>query len=127
MTERSKKIMIIDDNEDIVTMIKTILQLKGYDVFVKMNIINLKDSIKESMPNLIIMDMLLSHADGRVICKSLKNDNFFATIPILMISAHPSAKEECLNAGADMFLGKPFDLKDFFGLVEKLILLTKKL
>ena len=125
MADNSKKVMIIDDNEDIVTMIKAMLEIKGFNVFIKMNITDLEDSIIETMPDLIIMDMLLSSADGRIICRSLKNDKMFASIPVLMMSAHPNAKEECLNAGADMFLGKPFDLKDFYGSVEKSFLLRK--
>lgn len=123
MEESSKKIMIIDDNEDIVTMIKAMLVMKGYSVCIKNNTIEMEDSIKKTMPDLIIMDMLLSNADGRIICKSLKNDSRFAPIPVLMISAHPNAKEECLNAGAEMFLGKPFDMQDFFRAVEKSLLL----
>jgi DNA-binding response OmpR family regulator len=124
MTENSKKVMIIEDNEDIVTMIKVMLEMKGYNVFLKMNIINLENSIKQVSPDLIIMDMLLSGADGRDICKSFKNNKKFATIPVLMISAHPNAKEECLDAGADMFLEKPFDVRDFFDTVEKSLLLN---
>lgn len=123
MNENNKKVMVIDDNEDIVAMLKTMLLMKGYKVFIKMDIINLEDSIKEAMPDLIIMDMLLSCADGSEICKSFKNDSKLVHVPVLMISAHPNAKEECLNAGADMFLGKPFDVKDFFWAVEKSLLL----
>ena len=126
MVENAKKVMIIDDNEDIITMIKTILVMKGYKVFIKMNLDNVENSINEISPDLIIMDMLLSGIDGREICRSLKNDNRLASIPVLMISAHPNAKEECLNAGADMFLGKPFNLKDFFQAVEKTLLFRKK-
>jgi DNA-binding response OmpR family regulator len=118
MKEDPKKIMIIDDNEDIVTMIRAMLEMKGYKVFVKMNIIDLESYLTEMQPDLIIMDMLLSGADGRVICKAVKKDNRFASIPIMMISAHPNAKTECLNAGADCYLAKPFDMQEFFWAVE---------
>ena len=122
MKENSKKVMIIDDNEDIVALLKTMLLMKSYNVFIKTDIIDVEESIKEIMPELIIMDMLLSGADGRKVCKSFKNDTRFASIPVLMISAHPNAKEECLNAGAEMFLEKPFEMKDFFESVEKSLL-----
>lgn len=126
MKENSKKVMIIDDNEDILTMLKTMLQMRGYSVFIKMNVISLEDSIIEINPDLIIMDMLLSGSDSRITCKSLKNDKRFSPIPILMISAHPNAEENCLKAGADMYLGKPFDMKDLLLTVEKSLLLGKK-
>lgn len=119
MKEDIKKIMIIDDNEDIVTMIKSMLEMKGYKVFVKMKMIDLENSIAEVSPDLIIMDMLLSGADGREICKALKKDTRFNVIPVLMISAHPNAEGDCLNAGANTFLSKPFDMQEFFGAVER--------
>lgn len=119
MTNDIKKILIIDDNEDIVTMIKAMLDMKGYSVFVKMNIIDLETCIENLSPDLIIMDMLLSGADGREICKKLKKDNKFASIPVLMISAHQNAEDECLFAGANTFLGKPFEMQDFFEAVER--------
>ena len=118
--------MIIDDNKDIVAMLNAMLSMKGYNVFIKLNVDDIEDSLIELWPDLIIMDMLLSGVDGRKICRSLKNDSRFDPISVLMISAHPNAKEECLNAGADMFLGKPFDVKDFFNAVEKSLILRKK-
>jgi DNA-binding response OmpR family regulator len=126
MKENNKTVLIIDDDEDIVAMLKAMLSMKGYNVFIKRDIIDLENSVKETIPDLIIMDMLLSGADGRKICKSFKNDTRFASIPVLMISAYPNAKEECLNAGADMFLGKPFDVRDFFEAVEKSLLMKKE-
>ncbi|MEO9211191.1 MAG: response regulator [Ginsengibacter sp.] len=126
MKENSRKILIIDDNEDIVSLLKTMLQIKGYKVLMKMDIIDLEKFIKVTMPDLIIMDMLLSGADGRKICTSLKNNSLFSLIPVLMISAHPHAKNECLMAGADMFIGKPFDVKDFFIAVETILVTEKK-
>ncbi len=113
------KILIIDDNEDIVTMTKIMLEMKDYNVSIKTNTTHIEDFIKELFPDLIIMDMLLSGADGREICKSLKNNPDLAQIPILMISAHPDAKQDCVAAGADCFLEKPFDMQEFYQAVEK--------
>ena len=126
MKEDIKKIMIIDDNDDIVTMLKAMLEMKDYKVFAKMNITDLENSITKVSPDLIIMDMLLAGADGREICKNLKKDTRFTTIPVLMISAHPNAEDDCLNAGANTFLAKPFDMQDFFVAVEKSLLLRKE-
>ncbi|MEO8961770.1 MAG: response regulator [Ginsengibacter sp.] len=126
MSGNIKKVLIIDDNEDIVAMLKTMLEMKGYNVYIKLNVTGLEESISDILPDLIIMDMLLSSVDGRTVCKSLKNDKRFASIPVLMISAHPSAKEKCLDAGADLYLAKPFDMKDFFSTVEKAMLMAKQ-
>lgn len=112
-------ILIIDDNEDIVMMLKAMLGMKGYQVEVKTNTIQLKEYIESHTPDLILMDMLLSGADGREICEELKADPRFSSIPIIMISAHPSAEEDCLAAGTDYFLAKPFEMKDLFSMVRK--------
>ncbi|HEY5371743.1 MAG TPA: response regulator [Hanamia sp.] len=120
-----RKIMIIDDNEDIVTMTKAMLEMRGYEVSVKMNIVDLENAITQVSPDLIIMDMLLAGADGREICSNLKKDSRFTSIPVLMISAHPNAEDECLQAGANTFLGKPFEMQDFFNAVEKSSLVKK--
>lgn len=118
MKDEAKKILVVEDNEDIMMMIKLMLEMKGHEVFIEMDLLTVEDKLKKVMPDLIIMDMLLSGSDGRVICKSLKSIPAFADIPIFMISAHPNAKKDCLEAGADFFLAKPFEIKDFYATVE---------
>ena len=121
MAEDKAKILVVDDNEDLATMIKAMLQIKGYNITVKTNVTELENFVKQLNPGLIIIDMLLSGANGCEFCKAIKNNTETAHIPVLMFSAHPNAKSECLNAGANFFLEKPFDIKDLFSAVEKLL------
>jgi len=107
-------VLVIDDNEDILFMLKAMLNFKGYTVSVKENTDDLENFITALSPSIIIMDMLLSGADGREICKQIKATPRLSSIPILMISAHPQAKEECFAAGANYFLAKPFEMNDIF-------------
>lgn len=74
---------------------------------------SLTDSSSIRLPIISFIDKL-SEADGRVICKSLKDNDALAQIPILMMSAHPNAKSDCLNAGSDAFLTKPFEMQSFY-------------
>ena len=117
MSTTAKPVLIIDDNTDILFMLKAMLTMKGYSVSTKENADNLENTLKTIAPGVIIMDMLLSGTDGREVCKSLKMDPTFQHIPIIMISAHPQAREECLAYGADYFLEKPFDMYDILDLV----------
>ncbi len=117
MANRKRHILIIDDNEDIVNMMRLMLQMKNYDVSAQMSVTGLEETLNKTWPDLIIMDMLLSGADGRVVCRFLKDSDHYNHIPVLMISAHPSAKKECIDAGADAFLEKPFDMQEFFNAV----------
>ena len=111
------KILVIDDDPDICTMIKMVLDYHGYtamdaDTEEKANSILGSNEI-----NLIIMDMLLSGVDGSDICRRLKQNPRTASIPVLMFSAHPNAKKICIAAGADDFIRKPFEMNE---LLEKI-------
>jgi DNA-binding response OmpR family regulator len=67
------------------------------------------------------MDMLLSGTNGTDLCVELKQNKSTSHIPIMMISAHPNAKEICLGAGADEFISKPFDMQDILSKIDKLV------
>jgi len=111
MKEKSL-ILVLDDDPDICIMIKMVLDYYGYDAMDAENEENAKKIISSNHVDLVIMDMLLSGADGTDICRQLKHDKETSSIPILMFSAHPTAKETCLAAGADDFISKPFEMND---------------
>jgi DNA-binding response OmpR family regulator len=119
MSVKGAHILVIDDNQDILLMLKAMLSIKGYQVSVRDNITELQSSIKELKPDIILMDMLLSGADGRDVCRELRKNTAFAHIPIVMISAHSHVQEECIEAGADYFMEKPFDMNSLIKIVEE--------
>ena len=119
MVKQQCKILVVDDNEDILFMIKAMLEMKGYGVIAKESPSNIEQAIVETQPDIILMDMLLSGTDGREVCQKIKAGNKISHIPIIMISALPDAEISCFSAGANYFLGKPFDMKDLFSTVEK--------
>jgi len=105
-------ILVLDDDPDICTMIKMVLDYYGYAAVDAENEEKTKSILSSNHVDLIIMDMLLSGADGTDICRRLKQDQMTSSIPILMFSAHPTARETCLSAGADDFISKPFEMND---------------
>ncbi|UAY51081.1 response regulator [Ferruginibacter albus] len=117
MSAKKERLLILDDNEDILTMLKTMLDYNGYEVFIKKSADNIKNHIKEIAPKTILMDKLLSGIDGCDICKNIKEDTQIASIPIIMISALPNAKEVCMVAGAEYFISKPFEMKHLLQIV----------
>ena len=110
-------ILVLDDDPDICIMIKMVLDYYGYDAMDAENEEKAKKIISSNHVDLVIMDMLLSGTDGTDICRQLKQDKETSSIPILMFSAHPTAKETCLAAGADDFISKPFEMND---MIEKI-------
>lgn len=114
-----KKILVIDDDESILEAIAFILEDDGYTVATSMKGEETYKKVASFKPDVIILDVLMSGSDGRIICKNLKKDEATKDIPIIMISAHPTAKESVLEVGADAFLPKPFATAKLLAFVDE--------
>jgi DNA-binding response OmpR family regulator len=121
MSKASKRILVVDDDPDIGIMIKIMLEYQGYSVVVTERAEKAEELIRADHFGLLIMDMLLSGMNGTDICTRLKQDKSLSHIPVIMISAHPNAKEICMNAGAEDFVSKPFDMQDMLAKIDRLI------
>jgi len=109
-----EKILIVEDEEDIVEMIKYNLEKEGYKVTAVMNG---KDAVvfaKKERPNLVILDLMLPDIDGFEICRQLKNNEITNKIPIIMLTAksQESDKVTGLELGADDYMTKPFSPRE---------------
>lgn len=112
MENLGKNILVVDDDPDILDALQFTLEDAGYAVVTSLKgdyAENLRDG-NGGLPDLIILDVLLSGKDGRLICRKLKSQDETRHIPIIMISAHPGARESVKEVGADDFLAKPFDV-----------------
>ena len=105
-------ILVLDDDPDICAMLKMVLEYHGYGAEEADGEEKARTVLSTRKVDLIIMDMLLSGADGTDICRRLKQDEKTVSIPILMFSAHPNAQKVCLQAGADDFIAKPFEMNE---------------
>lgn len=115
------KILVVDDNKDICTLIESILQSDGYDVESCCNPAEYKEKLAKAKPELIITDMLMSGFDGRMLTKEIKGNSATADIKVMLMSAHPDASKICTEIGADDFLAKPFEIDDLIEKVERLL------
>jgi DNA-binding response OmpR family regulator len=107
----SKKILAVDDDHDIVDVIKIILEDEGYEVSTLTNGRNILDIISLIRPDLILLDVMLGGMDGREICKSIKDHPIFKYIPVVMISASHNLQSVLKLPGSpNDFLSKPFDI-----------------
>lgn len=106
-----KSILVIDDDPDIAEALQFMLETVGYSVTTSSQGDGIVSNGK-ALPDLILLDILLSGSDGRDICKRLKRDTTARHIPIIMISAHPGVEESVKAAGAQDFIAKPFDMDD---------------
>lgn len=117
----NRKILIIDDNPAIIDSISLFLDFEGYKVqtlskgsdFFKLN--------ERDYPDLIILDMWLSGEDGRNICRHAKASESTKNIPIIMISASRGLEDSTIDAGADAFISKPFDMDEMLNKISELL------
>lgn len=112
MQNTPRRILVVDDEPDILEFLEVILKEEGYEVVISDKGEYLEQLHNGGLPHLILVDVLLSGKDGREIVRYLKSQEETKAIPIIMFSAHPSAAETARQAGADDFLAKPFDIDD---------------
>src|SRR5690242_3101362 len=97
------KVLVIDDDVDILDAIQLALSMAGYTVEALPKGDGAYAKILTFHPDVVILDVMLSGSDGCQICQQLKSDPQTQHIPIVMISAKPEAKEATLSCGADSF------------------------
>lgn len=105
-------ILVVDDDPDILDALRFMLEDEGYRVQTSEKgdyAESLRDS-SDGLPDLILLDVLLSGKDGRAICRKLKSQDHTSHVPIVMISAHPDAEHSVREVGADAFVAKPFSI-----------------
>ena len=119
--DKAAHILVVDDDPDIGIMIKMMLEYKGFSVAVATRFDEANTILQTDSIDLVIMDMLLSGVNGIDVCVDLKKDKATAHIPVMMISAHPNAKEICLSAGADDFISKPFEMQEILSKIGLLV------
>ena len=114
-----KKILVVDDEVDLVKTIQFSLELEGYKVLVSYNGEDALAQARKENPDLILLDIMLPKLDGYKVCRLLKFDEQYKHIPILMMTAKTQEKDKLMGkeTGADEYITKPFDMEE---LMEKI-------
>ena len=116
------KIYVIDDDKDLLQVVKSLLLKKGFNVSTFMEWRIAKEAIKFLEPQLILLDVFLSGIDGLDICQKLKASPATRHIPILLFSAFPKIAETAIHDyGADDFIAKPFEVGDLIKKVHSVL------
>ncbi len=108
----SKKILIVDDEVDLVETVRFPLEMEGFNVLVSYNGEDALNQARKEKPDLILLDLMLPKLDGYKVCRLLKFDERYKNIPILMLTAKTQEKDKALGmeTGANDYITKPFDL-----------------
>jgi two-component system phosphate regulon response regulator PhoB len=113
-----KKIIIIEDDPDILDVMTYILSEEGYEIIGAANSAPLVE-VDLHQPMLILMDDSLADGFGRDFCKQFKSDPLKSRYPVVLVSANSDLERIMRESDADAFLKKPFDIADLIGMVKK--------
>ncbi len=117
-----KKILVVDDDDDVLETIQLILEIGGYEVEPLNDAEVIFERIEDFQPDLILLDVVLGKIDGRVICSQIKCHVDTNSIPILMMSGLYDLKEvQDMECAPDDFMSKPFKMDVLLEKIEKLV------
>ncbi|MDT3403455.1 response regulator [Mucilaginibacter terrae] len=108
----SKKIVIFDDDEDILSICAYILEEQGWEVHTHTDCNNITEKVAAVIPDVILMDNWIPEAGGIVATQTLKSNEELKNIPVVYFSANSDIQVLASHAGAETYLAKPFDLEE---------------
>jgi len=115
-----KKILVVDDQIDLVKTLQFALEFEQYKVLVSYNGEDALNQARKETPDLILLDIMLPKLDGYKVCRLLKFDEQYKHIPILMMTAKSQEKDKLIGkeTGADEYITKPFDMEELMGKIK---------
>lgn len=118
-----KKVLIADDDPNVLTLLKALLEEEPYKLLHAMNGVDTLNLAQKEMPDLILLDIMIPEPDGLEVCKILKSDPLTAKIKIIFVTAKAMEKDRIIGmeAGADFYVTKPFKLNELKEKIKELL------
>ena len=123
-----KRILVIDDEPDFVSIVQTNLEREGFEVEVAYDGVEGLEKVKANPPDAIVLDVIMPEKDGYQVCSELKSDKRYAQIPIVMLTAVASrvsstrySHREGMSMEAEDYLPKPASAKQILESVKGLL------
>lgn len=122
MTQK-KRIILIEDEEDIASLIKLQAEISGYKLHVEVDGINGMRAVEREKPDLVILDIMLPGENGLDVCRKIKASPELKNIPIIILSAKGEELDVVLGLelGADDYVSKPFSPKILFSRIKAIL------
>ncbi|WP_436860103.1 response regulator [Mammaliicoccus lentus] len=117
----SQKVLVVDDEQSIVTLLKYNLEQAGYQVIVAYDGVQALEKVNEEKPDLVVLDVMLPEMDGIEVCKTIRSDK--NQVPILMLTAKDDEFDRVLGLelGADDYMTKPFSPREVVARVKAIL------
>jgi two-component system response regulator VicR len=114
-----EKILLLDDNKDLLLIMQIILKGQGYEVVQSCCIEEATQKIRIHRPSLILMDVFIKEEDGREFCSQVKRNTETSNTKVIMMSGIESDNDLLYMVGADDFIQKPFDYNELLEKVQR--------
>lgn len=117
----SQKVLVVDDEQSIVTLLKYNIEQAGYQVIVAYDGVQALEKVNEEKPDLVVLDVMLPEKDGIEVCKTIRLDK--NQVPILMLTAKDDEFDRVLGLelGADDYMTKPFSPREVVARVKAIL------
>lgn len=112
-------ILAVDDQVELLNLLDLMMSFQGYEVKTSQNAENLIDILHEVTPDIIFMDVNMRNINGAMLCTLLKANKTTVNIPIVLVSGVDNLEQLALEAGADAFIGKPFNTEEIEAVLNK--------
>ena len=116
-----RSILVVDDDEDVLVLMKHALSSQGYIPTISPNGENMMDIITQSPPDIILLDIHMKGVDGGTVCQLIKTNQTTAAIPVIMFSANENVASIAQHCGADGYIKKPFESAKFNKAIEEIL------
>jgi two-component system cell cycle response regulator len=122
----ARRVMVVDDNKDLVLILKRYLEAEGYEVIPAYDGPEALELVPTESPDVIVLDVYMPQMNGKEVLRRLKDDPATADIPVIMQTAASELQdfEDTAVAGADAHLPKPCDPPDLVLMIERLLAAT---
>lgn len=118
-----KKILIVDDEKELIALVSLHMRMTGYEVLIATNGENALVVARQEKPNLIVLDLMIPKIDGWDVCKRLRQDPEIKNIPVIMLTALAETEDKLkgFEAGADDYVTKPFSPRELIARVKRVL------
>lgn len=124
MIETSRRVIYIEDDPEMIDLVKLILSRKGYEVIGAIGGVDGLDLVRQNLPDLVLLDLMMPDMDGWDVYQQMKTEEATSDIPVIVVTAKAQSIDKVLGlhiAKVDDYISKPFSPQELVDSVEKVL------
>jgi CheY-like chemotaxis protein len=124
----SKRVLIVDDEEDTLKLLKIIVELSGYEAYITLNSLEALTMAQVEQPDVVLLDVMMPKLDGFQLCKMMRANPKTRDLPVIFVTAYDALdlEQRRLESGGDMVLSKPVGMDTLSDAIEKVQTIARR-